>query len=199
MRSLRPEHLAVAIDARAEDLPFADGSFGASMTTFSVHQWVDLSTGLGELRRVTAGPVVILTCDPRALDRFWLTQFAPEVIETERRRYPGLAEIAGGLGGRVEVRQVPIPFDCTDGFGEAYYGRPERLLDPGARLANSAWSFVGSEVHRRFERELGERLVSGNWDERYGELRRLPEFDGSLRLVISTPYAPGETHRRDEA
>jgi hypothetical protein len=30
----------------AEHRPFDDGSFDASMTTFSVHQWPDLAAGL---------------------------------------------------------------------------------------------------------------------------------------------------------
>jgi len=37
---------------------------------------------------------------------------------------------------------VPIPLLCQDGFNEAYYGRPEKLLDDEARPACSAWSFV---------------------------------------------------------
>ena len=109
------------------------------------------------------------------------------MIATEASRYPTPARIAAGLGGRVEVVRVPIPLDCTDGFGEAYYGRPEALLDAGARRANSAWSFVGPEVEARFARLLAADLVSGAWDARWGALRSAPEFDGSLRLVIAQP------------
>src|SRR5690606_25405256 len=65
MRAQRPAHLPAAIDATAENLPFADDTFDASMTTFSVHQWTDLRAGLREMRRVTRGPVVILTCEDR--------------------------------------------------------------------------------------------------------------------------------------
>jgi hypothetical protein len=45
MRDQRPPHLPRAVDAKAETLPFADGSFDASMTTFSVHQWSNLAAG----------------------------------------------------------------------------------------------------------------------------------------------------------
>jgi len=186
MRAQRPADLAVAIDASAERLPFADGAFDAAMATFTVHQWSDLTAGLNEMRRVAAGPCVVLTCDPALLDRFWLTEYAPEVIETEARRYPDPALIAELLGGGV-VRAVPIPLACTDGFGEAYYGRPEALLDPGARRANSAWSFVPPSVHARFERELAADLASGRWDRRHGHLRTQPAFEGSLVLVVSHP------------
>lgn len=188
MRRQRPATLPTAIDATAESLPFTDGTFDAAMGTFTVHQWTDLDAGLRELRRVTRGPVVILSCDPAALDRFWLVEYAPEVISTEARRYPAPAAIASALGGHTEILDVPIPLDCSDGFGEAYYGRPEALLDPGARLANSAWSFVDTDVVERFEKSLGSDLASGAWDARHGELRTQPEFDGSLRLIISRPH-----------
>jgi SAM-dependent methyltransferase len=187
MRAQRPASLSSAIDATAESLPFDDDTFDAAMGTFTVHQWSDLAAGLRELRRVTRGPVVILSCDPAALDRFWLNDYAPEVLETEASRYPNLDRITEHLGGSVEVTSVPIPLDCTDGFGEAYYGRPEALLDPNARLANSAWSFVGDDVAARFQRTLGSDLDDGTWDARHGHLRTQPEFDGSLRLIVSGP------------
>ena len=82
---------------------------------------------------------------------------------------------------------VPVPLDCTDGFNEAYYGRPEALLDPLARRSCSAWSFVGAAVHDRFTRELGRDLASGTWDDRYGYLRTQPAFEGSLILVTTQP------------
>lgn len=184
MRAQRPADLTRAIDGTAEHLPFDDDAFDASMSTFSIHQWGDLGAGLRELRRVTRGPVILLSCDPRALDRFWLNDYAPEVIATEASRYPDLREVATLLGGDVTVTPVPIPLDCTDGFGEAYYGRPERLLEKGARLANSAWSFVADDVEKRFAERLTADLDSGIWDERHGGLRTQPTFEGSLRLIV---------------
>jgi SAM-dependent methyltransferase len=184
MRGQRPRDLPAAIDATAEELPFPDHSFDAAMSTFSVHQWGDLDRGLSELRRVTRGPIVILSCDPDELGRFWLDQYAPEVIRTEARRYPSMARLAGSLGGSAEVSTVPIPLDCTDGFGEAYYGRPEALLDPGARRANSAWSFVDPSAAEAYVAALAADLESGEWDRRFGALRTQPEFEGSLRLIV---------------
>ena len=185
MRALRPPHLPPAVDAVAESLPFADQAFDAAMTTFSVHQWNDLAAGLAELRRVTRGPVVLLTGDPALLKDFWLDEYAPEVIETEAGRYPSIGDLTEGLGGQVTVTPVPIPLDCSDGFNEAYYGRPERLLDPAARLACSAWSFVSPAVHDRFTETLGRDLADGTWDRRHGHLRDQPFLNGSLVIVSS--------------
>jgi len=185
MRAQRPAHLAAAIDATAENLPFADRQFDAAMATFTVHQWTDLKAGLRELRRVTRGPVVVLTCDPAEVQRFWLNDYAPGVLATEARRYPTLAALRDGLGTPLAARPVPIPLDCRDGFNEAYYGRPEMLLDDGARLSCSAWSFVPAEVAAGYVAHLRADLESGRWDARYGVLRSQPEFAGSLHLVVS--------------
>ncbi len=187
MRAQRPAHLPVAIDGTAESLPFPDQAFDAAMATFTVHQWSSLERGLSEMRRVTRGPVLILSCDPDLLERSWLHAYAPEMIAVEARRYPSMAAIVKELGGNAEVKAVPIPLNCVDGFGEAYYGRPERMLDHGARLANSAWSFVDPSVGERFAAELGRDLADGSWDRRYGELRTQPFFEGSLRLIIARP------------
>jgi hypothetical protein len=187
MRSQRPSHLSVAIDAVAEKIPFPDRYFDAAMATFTVHQWSDLRMGLSEMRRVTHGPVIVMTCDPDEVTRFWLNEYAPEVLAIEARRYPSIDSIAAGLGGAVEVLSVPIPLNCRDGFNEAYYGRPECLLEDGARLACSAWSFVDRAIVERFVIHLRRDLGDGTWDAAYGQLRTQPEFNGSLKLVIRRP------------
>jgi len=84
MRAQRPAHLSVALDAVAEALPFDDQSFDASMAMITVHQWSDHVKGLQELRRVTRGPIVVLTFDGDALDRFWLADYVPEMIAADR-------------------------------------------------------------------------------------------------------------------
>lgn len=185
MRAQRPPHLSPAIDGVAESLPFPDNEFDAAMTTFSIHQWTNLAAGLAEMRRVTRGPVVILTCDPSLVQRFWLNDYAPDVLAAEARRYPAMHEIASLLGANTRVLPVMIPLLCRDGFNEAYYGRPERLLEPGARRACSAWSFVAPEIETRYVARLAADVADGTWDQRFGALRNQPEYDGSLRLIVS--------------
>ena len=156
------------------------------MATFTIHQWSSVRDGLAEMRRVTRGPLVILTCDPdQVQSSFWLNEYAPDVLATEARRYPSMVAIQEGIGRDVEVIPVPIPLDCRDGFNEAYYGRPEMLLDDGARLACSAWSFVPEPVARGYIERLAADLRDGRWDAKYGHLRRQQYFIGSLHLVVS--------------
>ena len=187
MRAQRPAHLSAAIDATSDLLPFDDQTFDASMASVTVHQWPNLARGLGEMRRVTRGPVVILTFDPVPPQHWWLIDYAPELIEVEAARMPPIATIEAALGGKTEVRTVMVPRDCVDGFGQAFFARPERMLEPEVRRAMSAWSFVPDDVVARFERELFSDLESGQWDARYGEFRSLAEFDAGLRIVIGRP------------
>ncbi|HWO67053.1 MAG TPA: class I SAM-dependent methyltransferase [Umezawaea sp.] len=187
MRSLRPAHLAPAIDATAEDLPFADDSFDAAMAAVTVHQWADTDRGLRELRRVSRGPVVVLTFDGDALDLLWLADYVPELMDAERRRYPAIDHIADVLGGTVDVVPIPIPADCVDGFSEAYYARPERFLDPAVRRSQSAWDFVDTDTIYRGVARLRADLDTGEWHHRYGEVAARPEFVGSLRLIVARP------------
>ena len=187
MRAQRPARLSRAIDGIAEDLPFEDDSFDAAMATVTVHQWRDLERGLHEMRRVSRGPVVIVTFDPEVLDHFWLNDYVPEIIAAERPRYPEIDRISRLLGGHSTVAPVPIPIDCVDGFGEAFYGRPEAFLDPAVRAAQSGWAFVDPTTIERFVDTLGSALESGDWDRRFGYLREEPEYVGSLRLIAATP------------
>ncbi len=184
MIAQRPPPTTNVIRAVAGALPLADAAVDASMATVTIHQWPDPAAGLAEMRRVTAGPVVVLTFDPTLLAGLWLMDYVPELLEAEARRYPTVPDLLACLGPDTEVLPVPVPFDCTDGFTEAFYGRPEAFLDPQVRQAQSAWTFVGAGVEARFVDQLTEDLASGRWDDRHGQLRRQPAYHGAVRLVV---------------
>jgi len=190
MRAQRPRHLAPAIHGIAESLPLDDQSVDAAMAMITIHQWRDVDKGLSELRRVTRGPVVILTFDGDAMDRFWLAHYAPALMASERPRFPSLEKITSALGGAT-VHGIPIPNDCVDGFMEAYYARPEAFLDASVRASQSSWSFLRKDEIARIVQTLSEDLTSGEWDRRFGEWRTAPFFEGSLRLIVSGAITPG--------
>jgi hypothetical protein len=168
------------------------------MALVTVHQWRDLDKGLRELRRVTRGPIVVLTFDGDALDRYWLAKYAPELIAVERRRYPAIDRVAKGLGGSTAVHTIPVPVDCVDGFTEAYYARPEAFLDPAVRRSQSGWSFVKAQDQSRFVKTLGDDLKTGNWDRNFCEWRTKPYFEGSLRLIVSNSNSAGSNSARSD-
>lgn len=187
MRAERPAGRVRAIDATAQNLPFPDHSFDAAMASVTIHQWPDLEAGLREMRRVSRGPVVILTFSPEVPEPWWQPVYVPELYEVEARRMPALDRVTAALGGRTRVDVVPVSADCIDGFGQAFFARPERTLEPHIRRAMSAWSFLEPGVEDRYVRELSADLESGAWDERWGAFRDLPQFDVGLRLVVAEP------------
>jgi hypothetical protein len=83
------------------------------------------------------------------------------------------------------VLPIPIPSQCPDGFFCAIWDRPELHLDPRVRQGSSVWHMIGPGETERGLAALRADLESGAWDERHGELRRLPELDVGLRLLSS--------------
>jgi len=178
-------HRTPAVDAKADHLPFDDGSFDVATAFLTIHHWPDLAKGLKEVRRVTRGPIVILTYDPDALDTFWNVEYFPEVVEVERQRYVRIGDLISVLGGTCRVEEIPVPLHCVDGFQEAFYGRPEAFLYEEVRSAMSAWGFIREQ--EVLVRRLAEALASGEWDKKYGHLRTQPYFTGAMRLITSVP------------
>ena len=174
-----------AINAKAESLPFDDLSFDASMALLTVHHWKDMNKGLVELRRVTKGPIVIMTFDPNELDKFWNVNYFPALIEVEKSRYPPVDFIQNSLSGNCEILPIPVPFDCIDGFQEAFYGRPEAFLEKKVRSSQSAWSFLPDALEEKYVNTLRDDLKNGEWDKKFGHFRKEPFFIGALKLIIS--------------
>jgi SAM-dependent methyltransferase len=186
MRAQRPPGAAPAIAARAEALPLDDGAVDAAMACVTIHHWEPRAAGLAELRRVARGPVVVFTFDLDALPA-WQHDFLAENVAVERPRFGPVEDVAAMLGGHVRIETIPTPADCTDGFFEAFWNRPEALLDPGVRSAQSVWALLPAGAEQRIVGRLRDALESGAWDAEHGHLRGQTELDGSLRLVISEP------------
>jgi hypothetical protein len=185
MRAQRPAGAAPAIEASAEALPLDDDSVEAAMACVTVHHW-DRAAGLAEMRRVARGPVVVFTFELEALP-VWQRDHLGELLAIERPRFGTVEEVAAELGGRTRVESIPTPADCSDGFFEAYWNRPEALLDPEVRAAQSIWALAGPGVEERIVARLREELDSGAWDAEHGALREMDANEGALRLVISEP------------
>jgi SAM-dependent methyltransferase len=184
MRAQRPPGAAPAIDARAEALPFDDGAVDAAMACVTIHHWEPPAAGLAELRRVARGPVVVFTFDLDGLPA-WQQEHLREGLVLERPRFPAIADVAAALGGRTRVEHVTTPADCADGFFEAFWNRPEALLDPDVRASQSMWALLEPGVEEQIVERLRAALESGAWDAEHGHLREQDSLDGSLRLVIS--------------
>ena len=171
---------AKAIEASADDLPFDDKSFDASMAILTLHHWPDKAAGLHEMRRVTRGRIVLLTFDPS--HRPWLTDYLPELAALDEVQAPTMSDYERWLGA-VQITQVLVPHDCSDGFLYAYWRRPAAYLDAHIRSGSSSfWAIGNAEAGLQ---KLRRDLETGEWEGRYAELLTLDEYDAGYRLVVS--------------
>ncbi|WIE77255.1 SAM-dependent methyltransferase [Curtobacterium sp. MCSS17_007] len=157
--------------------PVGDGTADATLLTFPT------TAALERAPVPEDGWSVVLGRDPDRLRAGWLAEYAPEVVAAEADTLPAVEQLAALVGPSAEVVRLPVPFTCVDGFGEGYYARPERLLDADVRAADPAWRLVDDLTARRSVAALRNALASGEWDARFGTLRRQPMLDGSVVLL----------------
>jgi SAM-dependent methyltransferase len=184
LRAQRPEGSLPAIIAPAESLPFDDDSVDAAMAVLTIHDWQDPAAGLRELRRVARGPVVVLTLDQAHLAK-WQREYLAPLISAERQFLPTPAEMAPVLGRRTRIDALRTPKDCADGFIDAFWARPEALLDPQVRASQSSWSHVDEETQQQILARLKHDIDAGVWEAEHGHLRSHNDYDGALRLLVS--------------
>jgi SAM-dependent methyltransferase len=183
MIAQRPPSAAPAVIASAEDLPLADDSVDAAMAVLTDHHWSDRARGLAEMRRVARRRAVLFQFDPSFRDAFWLVR---DYLTGFGRRMEGrdLATLMAPLGP-VQLRPVPIPHDCRDGFLAAYWRRPEAYLDAAVREGISVFHLLPEdEVAQALER-LRADLGSGAWERRNAEILDLDEMDLGYRIVLA--------------
>lgn len=183
MIAQRPPEAAPAVMAFAEDLPLADASVDAAMAVLTDHHWRDRAAGLREMRRVARRRAVVFQHDPRVGAGFWLVR---DYLPTFARRLAGkrLPELMRPLG-EVEMRPVPIPHDCRDGFLGAFWRRPEAYLDPAVRAGISVFALLPeAEVDDAVGR-LRADLESGAWERRNAAILERDELDLGFRVVVA--------------
>lgn len=168
----------------AEALPFPDAAFDAAMAVLTVHHWADPEAGLRELRRVARRQLVFFF-EPLRSHGFWALDYFPEALEVPSEQDPPGEEVIRGVLAVTEVRPVLVPRDCIDGFGAAFWARPEAYLDPRVQAGMSWLALLTPEARERGSQRLAADLASGAWDRRHGHLRRRATYDGGYRLAVA--------------
>jgi SAM-dependent methyltransferase len=166
----------------AEALPFDDLTFDVALASMTIHHWADPRRGLAEIRRV-ARRQVIFTFDAGAHDALWIfSEYFPQV-STLGDVAPLEVVLEALVEPRVEV--ILTPADCSDGFGSAYWRRPEQYLDPGVRAGISALAGSDDRILGPGLARLEADLASGEWARRHADLLALDAIDAGLRLVVA--------------
>jgi SAM-dependent methyltransferase len=189
MIAQRPEGAAPVLRARAEEIPLEDGSFDAAMAVLSDHHWRDRPVALRELRRVARRRVVVFNADPSKQGLFWLNReylpgFVDLIPEPYRNSGRWIGELEAALG-TVEVRPVPIPHDCRDGFYGAFWRRPAAYLERRVRDGISVFARLAPDEVEDGIGRLRADLASGEWERRHADLLGLDELDLGYCVVVA--------------
>jgi SAM-dependent methyltransferase len=180
----RVDRSPLVVRAVAEQLPVPTASFDAALAVLTMHHWHDVDGGLAELARVSRRQVVFFF-EPLHTHSFWALDYFPEALDLPTERdAPGEAELRRRLDVRA-IEPILVPADCEDGFGAAYWRRPEAYTDPLVHAGMSWLAMLPDDVRRRGSERLAGDLASGAWDRRYGYLRAQDRFDGGYRLAIA--------------
>ncbi|OBI35373.1 class I SAM-dependent methyltransferase [Mycobacterium colombiense] len=185
MIAQRPAGSAPCVQALAEALPLRDRCVDAAMALLTVHHWSDVAAGIQQLRRVARRRVVVLTWDQSVIQNFWLLrEYLPDAARINEELHVPIARLVELLGG-AHVQSVPVPHDCTDGFGAAYWRRPHAYLDPTVRAGISMLAYAQPASLAAGLDRLAADLRSGQWQHRHSELLDQQELDAGYRLLVS--------------
>ena len=88
-----------------------------------------------------------------------------------------MEELRRVLGDAVTIRPVLVPHDCLDGFGAAFWRRPEAYLDPAARAGMSSLARTDDAALGDGLRRLADDLRTGEWHRRHADLLRAESLD----------------------
>jgi hypothetical protein len=168
----------------AERLPFPDGAFRAALAVFTMQHWDDRRAGLQELRRVSQRQVIVFH-QPTEAERLWMLDYFDEVSPRPADHLEPDGDILRACLQVREVQPVLVPHDCVDGFGGAFWARPEAYLDPAVQAGISELASLPDQARAQWTARLAADLDSGDWDRHHGDLRTLSAFDAGYRLAIA--------------
>jgi SAM-dependent methyltransferase len=185
MITQRRAEAAPAVRAVAEHLPIGTDAVDAAIALLTVHHWSDVDAGIAEMIRVARRRVVILTWDDTVFRQFWLLrEYLPAAAETDARLAVPITKLVSLLG-TVSIQTVPVPHDCVDGFGGAYWRRPQAYLDETVRAGISMFALTPKPLLAKGLERLRAELTNGAWARRHADLLDVPQLDLGYRLLVS--------------
>ena len=182
----RPHGAAPAIMAAAEHVPLRDNCADAALALLTVHHWTDLAAGIAEMRRIARHRLVVLTWDADVIgEKFWLlSEYLPEARAADAALAVPVDRLMSLLADPV-ITPVPVPHDCTDGFGAAFWRRPDAYLDPAVQAGISLFTKTGSGMVEVGLARLTADLQSGRWQREHAGLLELTQLDLGYRLITA--------------
>jgi SAM-dependent methyltransferase len=191
MQQQAVEHLQVKwFTGYAENLPLPDKSVDGVVSILAIHHFTHLEKAFQEMQRVIRdGTIVLLTFDIRFAEKIWLYDYFPFLWEDALRFLPlneQINLIQSNTQRRVEVIPLLLPYDLSDLFAAAAWRRPELYLQPEVRAGISSFALANQDLINKGLQLLAADLSSGEWVNKYGDVRNLMEMDLGYRFIRAT-------------
>ncbi|MCP5353286.1 MAG: methyltransferase domain-containing protein [Chromatiales bacterium] len=134
------------INARAEQLPFANEHFESVSTVLSVHHYTDKLAAFTEVRRVTRSRFATFACTREQTANYWIWHYFPRFKAPYLATLPSQREMSVALR-RAGFRRVTwqpywVSPHLRDGFLYAGKFDPSVYLDPIRRAGMSTFSVL---------------------------------------------------------
>jgi len=182
----RPAGAAPALRSVAEHIPLRDNCADAALAVLTIHHWSNLEAGVAEMRRIARRRLVFLTWDPDVIgEQFWLlSEYLPAARQADAELAVPIDMLTALLDDPVST-PVPVPHDCADGFGAAFWRRPAAYLDPAVQAGMSLFTRTDPDMVRAGLDRLSADLDSGRWRHEHAHLLQLEELDAGYRLITA--------------
>jgi ubiquinone/menaquinone biosynthesis C-methylase UbiE len=186
-----PDNNVRWLSCPAESLDLKMNSVNGVIVILALHHFSDVQKAIMEIKRICPdGPLVLFTMDPRESEHFWFNEYFPGIARHVEKVFPPLANVIGLICGNTNwsanIRVFPLPGDLKDMNMCSGWNSPEIYLDEGMRNNTSGFALANQkEVHKNLV-YLKKDLASGEWDRKYGTLRKRDSFDAGFRFIKFT-------------
>ena len=165
-----------------------DNSVKGIIIVLALHHFSDVGKAIQELTRICPnGPVVIFTMDPRESEEFWFNNYFSEISQHVEKTFPPINDVVRLFeinSRRLSfIREFPLPHDLKDRNMCSGWNRPEIYLDEQVRQNTSGFALASPSAVQKGLARLKNDLNSGEWDKKYGFLRKQDSFDAGFRFL----------------
>jgi ubiquinone/menaquinone biosynthesis C-methylase UbiE len=176
------------LSGSAEAIPLKNNAVDGVIIIVALHHFDDVPRAAREIHRICPkGPIVIFTMDPRKGEHFWLYDYFPGIAKHVLEVFPPIDEVAGIISGtgkwQTRIKKFPLPPDLTDRHMCSGWAKPEMYFDAQMRQNTSGFALASPTIVERGLKRLQHDLKSGQWDSKYGHLRRRKYFNAGFRFL----------------
>jgi len=172
----------------AESIPLPNNSVDGIIVVLALHHFSSLQRAVSEMHRICPdGPIVIFTLDPREGEVPWFKEYFPTIYEKDFTTFKPIDEISDTIAvdnrWSKTIQSFPLPHNLLDRNMYSAWREPERYLDEQFRQNTSGFALASPSAVEKGVALLKKDLETGEWDNKYGFIRKQNYFDAGFKFV----------------